>query len=378
MNPTLNFQVGNVRNIPWLNKQIKIVGQQVKALALKAVSLSRTDWDSYETSWDFTELPLLKSDYHEPTIREPYQRLRAHWWEMTREMQRLEEENNRIFIEAYGLQDELTPEVPLSEITLTCNPYYRYGGDKSEEELEELLLLDTIKEYISYAVGCMFGRYSLDEEGLVFAGGDFDPSVYKTFPADQNNVIPILADDYFSDDIVTRFVDFVRITFSEETLEENLNFIADTLGRRKKETARDTIRRYFLNDFYKDHVRTYKKRPIYWLFTSSGRGKAFNALVYLHRYQPDTVAILRTDYLHRLQDVLEVEKQQLQRIINEEAGSRSARSADKKLTQLERQLQELNKYEELVHHYADMRIDLDLDDGVKVNYAKLGELLANI
>ncbi|MGI6487285.1 MAG: class I SAM-dependent DNA methyltransferase [Syntrophothermaceae bacterium] len=342
------------------------------------MSSSRIDWDSYETSWDFTELPLLKSDYHEPTIRETYQRLRAHWWEMTREMQRLEEENNRIFIEAYGLQDELTPEVPLSEITLTCNPYYRYGGDKSEEELEELLLLDTIKEYISYAVGCMFGRYSLDEEGLVFAGGDFDPSVYKTFPADQNNVIPILADDYFSDDIVTRFVDFVRITFSEETLEENLNFIADTLGRRKKETARDTIRRYFLNDFYKDHVRTYKKRPIYWLFTSSGRGKAFNALVYLHRYQPDTVAILRTDYLHRLQDVLEVEKQQLQRIINEEAGSRSARSADKKLTQLERQLQELNKYEELVHHYADMRIDLDLDDGVKVNYAKLGELLANI
>ncbi|NMA64500.1 MAG: class I SAM-dependent DNA methyltransferase, partial [Syntrophomonadaceae bacterium] len=159
---------------------------------------------------------------------------------------------------------------------------------------------------------------------------------------------------------------------------ENLNFIADTLGRRKKETARDTIRRYFLNDFYKDHVRTYKKRPIYWLFTSSGRGKAFNALVYLHRYQPDTVAILRTDYLHRLQDVLEVEKQHLQRIINEEAGSRSARSADKKLARLDRQLQELNKYEEVVHHYADMRIDLDLDDGVKVNYAKLGELLAKI
>ena len=377
INPTLNYQVENILALP-LHKDIFKFKIQIKTLMDNIVLMARIDWDSYETSWDFTELPLLKSDYHEPTIRETYQRLRAHWWEMTREMQRLEEENNRIFIEAYGLQDELTPEVPLSEITLTCNPYYRYGGDKSEEELEELLLLDTIKEYISYAVGCMFGRYSLDEEGLVFAGGDFDPSVYKTFPADQNNVIPILADDYFSDDIVTRFVDFVRITFSEETLEENLNFIADTLGRRKKETARDTIRRYFLNDFYKDHVRTYKKRPIYWLFTSSGRGKAFNALVYLHRYQPDTVAILRTDYLHRLQDVLEVEKQHLQRIINEEAGSRSARSADKKLARLDRQLQELNKYEEVVHHYADMRIDLDLDDGVKVNYAKLGELLAKI
>lgn len=374
LNPTLNTTVGDVLALPFISESID---ESVVITLERCLEISKIDWDSYETSWDFTELPLLKSDYHEPTIRETYQRLRAHWWEMTREMQRLEEENNRIFIEAYGLQDELTPEVPLSEITLTCNPYYRYGGDKSEEELEELLLLDTIKEYISYAVGCMFGRYSLDEEGLVFAGGDFDPSVYKTFPADQNNVIPILADDYFSDDIVTRFVDFVRITFGEETLEENLNFIADTLGRRKKETARDTIRRYFLNDFYKDHVRTYKKRPIYWLFTS-GRRKAFNALVYLHRYQPDTVAILRTDYLHRLQDVLEVEKQHLQRIINEEAGSRSARSADRKLARLDRQLQELNKYEEIVHHYADMRIDLDLDDGVKVNYAKLGELLAKI
>jgi len=223
----------------------------------------------------------------------------------------------------------------------------------------------------------MFGRYSLDQEGLAFAGGDFAPSLYKTFPADRDNVIPILAEDYFSDDIVTRFVDFVRITFGERTLEENLEFIADTLGRRAKETARDTIRRYFLNDFYKDHVQTYKKRPIYWLFTS-GKEKAFNVLVYLHRYQPDTVAILRTDYLHRLQDVLEVEKQHLQRTINDEPGSSSARKAAKELTRLDKQILELKKYEEIVHHYADMRIPLDLDDGVKVNYAKLGELLAKI
>jgi type II restriction/modification system DNA methylase subunit YeeA len=378
MNPTLNFQVGNVASIPFLQTELKSLRKQIDSTVKELIAISRTDWDSYETSWDFTELPLLKPEYHEPTIRETYQRLRVHWREMTRGMQCLEEENNRIFIEAYGLQDELTPEVPLSEITLTCNPYYRYGGDKSEEELEERLLLDTIKEYISYAVGCMFGRYSLDKKGLVFAGGDFDPSLYKTFPADENNIIPILADDYFSDDIVTRFIDFVRITFGQTTLEENLEFIANTLGRRAKETARDTIRRYFLNDFYKDHVQTYKKRPVYWLFTSSGRGKAFNALVYLHRYQPDTVAILRTDYLHRLQDALEVEKQHLQRIINDEAGSRSARKAAKELTRLDKQILELKKYEELVHHYADMRIPLDLDDGVKVNYAKLDELLAKI
>lgn len=377
LNPTLNFQAGNIGDLPLLPLEYsaEIIANTIINDLVKAC---KSDWDSYETSWDFTEFPLLKPNYHEPTIQKTYQRLRTHWWEMTREMQRLEEENNRIFIEAYGLQDELTPEVPLSEITLTCNPYYRYGGDKSEEELEERLLLDTIKEYISYAVGCMFGRYSLDKKGLVFAGGDFDPSLYKTFPADENNIIPILADDYFSDDIVTRFIDFVRITFGQTTLEENLEFIANTLGRRAKETARDTIRRYFLNDFYKDHVQTYKKRPVYWLFTSSGRGKAFNALVYLHRYQPDTVAILRTDYLHRLQDALEVEKQHLQRIINDEAGSRSARKAAKELTRLDKQILELKKYEELVHHYADMRIPLDLDDGVKVNYAKLDELLAKI
>jgi type II restriction/modification system DNA methylase subunit YeeA len=373
ISPTLNFEAGQIALLPILKMDRTQFTERVMGL----IRYAKYDWDSYETSWDFTEFPLLKPEYHEPTIRETYQNLRAHWQKMTLEMQRLEEENNRLFIEAYGLQDELTPEVPLSEITLTCNPYYRYGPNKSEEELEERLLLDTIKEYISYAVGCMFGRYSLDQEGLAFAGGDFEPSLYKTFPADRDNVIPILEEDYFSDDIITRFVDFVRITFGQATLEENLEFIADTLGKRAKETARDTIRRYFLNDFYKDHVQTYKKRPIYWLFTS-GKEKAFNVLVYLHRYQPDTVAILRTDYLHRLQDVLEVEKQHLQRTINDEPGTSSARKAAKELTQLDKQTLELKKYEELVHHYADMRIPLDLDDGVKVNYAKLGELLAKI
>lgn len=378
LNPTLNLQIADVVRLPIPSNENLVDNSFFNNDIPKLILLAQNDWDSYETSWDFTELPLLKEEYHEPTLEETYKKLRDHWWEMTLEMQRLEEENNRIFIEAYGLQDELTPEVPLPEITLTCNPYYRYGGDKSEAELEELLLLDTIKEYISYAVGCMLGRYSLDQEGLAYAGGEFDPSLYKTFPVKEDNIIPILAEDYFGDDIVSRFVDFVSITFGAASLEKNLDFIADTLGRRRKETSRDTIRRYFLNDFYKDHVRTYKKRPIYWLFTSGGRGKAFNGLVYLHRYQEDTIATLRTDYLHRLQEILEVEKGQLQRIINEEAGSPSTRKADKKLNKVDKQIIELKKYEELVHHYADMRIELDLDDGVKVNYAKLQDLLANI
>ena len=372
LSPTLNFQPGDIGKVLFLTKCFSI-----NSNSDNCVKLSRFDWDSYETSWDFTILPLIKPEYRQSSIQETYNDLRTHWWELTLEMQQLEEENNRIFIEAYGLQDELTPEVPLSEITLTCNPYYRYGGDRSEEELERLLLLDTIKEYISYAVGCMLGRYSLDKEGLVFAGGEFDPAQYKTFPADRDNVIPVLAEDYFKDDIVTRFVDFVRLTFGPEKLEENLDFIADTLGRKASESARDSIRRYLVNDFYKDHLKTYKKRPIYWMF-SSGKEKAFNCLIYLHRYQPDTIATIRTEYLHRLQEALEVEKQHLQRVIDEEAGNRAARNAVKSMVKLDKQIAELKKYEELIHHYADMGIDIDLDDGVKVNYAKFDGLLAKI
>lgn len=370
--PTLNFQPGDISRAAFP----KAFKNRI-TYADNCVEISKNDWNSYETSWDFTRLPLLQPERHNPLLKQTYESLRDSWNAMTLEMQRLEEENNRIFIDAYGLQDELTPDVPLSETTLTCNPYYRYGSNKTDEELEALLLTDTIKEYISYAVGCMLGRYSLDEEGLIFAGGDFDPDHYKTFPADKDNVIPVLTDDYFKDDIVARLVDFVRITFSASTQDQNLDFIADAVGRKSNETARDTIRRYFVNDFYKDHVRMYKKRPIYWMFTS-GKEKAFNCLVYLHRYRPDTVATLRTDYLHRLQDYLEVERKNLQRVVAEEAGSPSARSAARRLPKLDKQIQELTKYDELVHHYADMRIDLDLDDGVKVNYAKLQELLARI
>jgi type II restriction/modification system DNA methylase subunit YeeA len=374
LNPTIAFQVGDISNLPVSKNKHEIINTSI---GNRLLNISIMDWDSYETSWDFTVLPLLKPEYYLPSIQGTYNNLRSHWREMTQEMQQLEEKNNLIFIEAYGLQDELTPEVPLSEITLTCNPYYRYGGNWSEEELERLLLLDTIKEYISYAVGCMLGRYSLDKEGLAFAGGEFDPAQYKTYPADRDNVIPVLAEDYFKDDIVTRFVDFVRLTFGPEKLEENLDFIADTLGRKASESARDSIRRYFVNDFYKDHLKTYKKRPIYWMF-SSGKEKAFNCLIYLHRYQPDTIATIRTEYLHRLQEALEVEKQHLQRVIDEEAGTRAARNAVKSMVKLDKQIAELKKYEELIHHYADMGIAIDLDDGVKVNYAKFDGLLAKI
>jgi len=218
LSPTLNYEAEHLCKLPILDS-VLIHEKLIVIVVQKIIELSKSDWDSYETSWDFTTLPLLQPEYHQPTLRETYTKLRAHWKEMTLEMQRLEEENNRIFIEAYGLQDELMPDVPLLEITLTCNPHYRYNGDKSEEELEALLLTDTIKEFISYAVGCMFGRYSLDKPGLVLANQGEKIGVYlkqvpePSFMPDADNIIPILEDEYFEDDIVDRFKEFLKVTF---------------------------------------------------------------------------------------------------------------------------------------------------------------------
>ena len=227
------------------------------------IDLSKTDWDSYETSWDFTTLPLRSPDYLAPTIEASYQKLRTHWQEMTNEMLSLEEENNRIFIEAYGLQDELTPDVPLSEITLTCNPHYRYDANKPEEELEALLRTDTIKELISYAVGCMFGRYSLDTPGLILAnqGETVDDYLSQipepSFTPDDDNIIPVLDDEYFTDDIVFRFKDFLKTVFGEKTLSQNLDYIAKALTGKNTSSPEKVIRDYFLKDFFKDHLQRY-------------------------------------------------------------------------------------------------------------------------
>jgi type II restriction/modification system DNA methylase subunit YeeA len=293
---------------------------------------------------------------------------------MTLEMQRLEEENNRIFIEAYGLQDELTPDVPLSEITLTCNPYYRYNGDRSEEELEVLLLTDTIKEFISYAVGCMFGRYSLDKPGLVLANqgekiGDYLEQVPEpSFMPDADNIIPILEDEYFEDDIIGRFKEFLKVTFGEDTLSENLDFIAEALGGNGKKSSEAVIRDYFLKSFYKDHMRMYKKRPIYWLF-SSGKGKAFNALIYMHRYNKETLAMMRTDYLLELEGKLDAKREMIKADIGKDAQEKA---------RLGKMIEEIMAYDELLKNKADEYIEIDLDDGVKVNYGKFEGLVEKI
>ena len=273
-----------------------------------------------------------------------------------------EEELNRIFIEIYGLQDELTPDVEDRDVTVR----------KADLQRE-------IKSLISYAVGCMFGRYSVDVEGLCYAGGEWDASKYKTIIPDSDNIIPICDDDYFDDDIVGKFVDFVRKVYGEETLEENLHFVADALGG--KGTSREVIRNYFLNDFFSDHCSTYSvtgsgKRPIYWLF-SSGKKNGFKALIYMHRYQPDLLARMRTDYVHEQQERYRTQLQMLE--ISAQSATPSERvKLNKQNTKLKDQALEIQKYEEKIHHLADQMISIDLDDGVKVNYAKFQDVLEKI
>lgn len=268
-----------------------------------------------------------------------------------------EEELNRIFIDIYGLQDELTPEVEDKDVTVR-------KADLGRE----------IRSLISYAVGCMFGRYSLDVEGLAYAGGEWDASKYTTFPADKDNIIPICDDDYFDDDITGRFIKWVGIVYGKETLEQNLKFIADALGG--KGTPREVIRNYFLNEFYQNHLKIYQKRPIYWLF-DSGKKNGFKALIYMHRYQPDTIARMRTDYVHEQQSRYRTAIADLERRIAS-AGAGERVKLTKQLSKLGEQAEELRIYEEKIHHLADRMIRIDLDDGVKHNYALFGDVLAKI
>jgi len=272
-------------------------------------------------------------------------------------LKRNEEELNRIFIDIYGLQDELTPVVEDKDVTVRC-------ADLGRE----------IRSLISYAVGCMFGRYSLDTEGLAYAGGDWDAGKYHSFIPDKDNILPICDDEYFDDDILGRFVDFVRVVFGAETLEENLKFIADALGGNG--TPREVIRNYFLNDFYKDHCKIYQKRPIYWLF-DSGKKNGFKALCYMHRYSRDLLAKLRTDYVHEQQERYRTQLSHISAALNTATGSERARLL-KQQDKLTEQLKEITAFEEKVHHLADQNIEIDLDDGVKKNYEIFADVLAKI
>lgn len=346
LNSTISLQIGDVASIPVAidNNQF----EHVKELSQDCVDICMNEWNSYETAWDFQHHPLV---YKTVTIAETFAKWQADCDNHFNQLKTNEEELNGIFIDIYGLQDELTPEVEDKDITVR-------KADLSRD----------IRSFVSYAVGCMFGRYSLDEEGLIYAGGEWDSNKYKTFLPDNDTCIPITDEEYFSDDIVGRFVEFVRTVYGADTLEENLDFIANALGN-KGTTSREVIRNYFLRDFYKDHLKTYQKRPIYWMF-DSGKQNGFKALIYMHRYDADTVGRVRTDYLHQAQRYVETAMQSAQYTIDNASSASEKSKATKAVTKYTKQLAEMKIYDEAIAHIANQRIKIDLDDGVKVNYAK--------
>ena len=384
--PTLDFNVGDIRKIP-----IRVSDHDRECLHRNFLDIqvaSKEDWDNHETSWEFSTFPILKFGSTKVTIRDCYKKSRELWNDATHRVQELEKSNNRIFADAYGLNDEITGDVPLNEVTLTCNPHYYYGRNKAQVELETMLRCDTIVELLSYAAGCMMGRYSLDKSGLILASqGEtiqdyFNQMPSPSFAPDENAILPLTDQEWFSDDATNRFREFIRTVWGEEHLQENLDFVAESLSLhaikpKRGESAPDTIRRYLSTQFYKDHLRTYKKRPIYWLF-SSGKQKAFECLVYLHRYNESTLARMRTEYVIPLSAKLNAYADKLEQDKDASTSTAETKRLEKEVATLHKQQTELAEFDEKLRHYADRRISLDLDDGVKVNYGKFGDLLAEV
>lgn len=365
LNPTLNNIVTDVLNLPY---DKGLFPEGINGIVSNNIDISQIDWNFFETSRDFPKPPLLTHKNNAATIEAVFQNWSDFAEAQFNQLKKNEEELNRIFIDIYGLQDELTPEVEDKDVTVS----------KADRERD-------IKSFISYAVGCMFGRYSLNHDGLIYAGGEFDEKFQlqngaweinagdgwnqSSVPIAKDNIIPITDGDYFEDGMLERFVDFLKVSFGVDTLEKNLNYIAESLGQRATETPRQAIRRYFLRDFYRDHVRIYKKRPIYWLF-NSGRENGFKALIYMHRYDPLTVARVRTDYLHPLQKKYEAEMNHLDILLDSDLSSREKAVARKQKEVIRKRLQECLLYDQAIAHVANQQIAIDLDDGVKVNYAK--------
>lgn len=347
LNPTVNLQVADVSELPVIidnNKKVRI-----DKLVRDCIEISKKDWDSFETSWDFKKHPFLNNTSETAEVFDLWQKYTENQFNQLKANQ---EELNCMFIIIYSLQDELTPEVQDKDVTV----------HRADLEWD-------IRSLVSYAVGCMFGRYSLDNEGLVYAGGEWDGSKYSTFIPDKDNILPITDEEYFEDDVVGLFCAFLKKTFGADALEENLDFIAKALGN-KGNSSREIIRNYFIKDFFKDHCKIYQKKPIYWMF-DSGKADGFKALIYMHRYNEDTIGNLRIDYLHRMQRVYESEISSMQETINNSIDAREVSAATKRKEKLVKQLKETKEYDEKIAHLALARIAIDLDDGVKVNYEKV-------
>lgn len=362
LSPTMNFQAGDIDKVPFIYDEIS--SKNVIEIVNTCITLSKNDWESLEISWDFEWHPLVKTGFSRShwnadnvTIEKCFRAWTDECDQRFEQLKENEEELNRIFIDIYGLQDELTPEVEDKDVTVRRADLQR-----------------DIKSLLSYAVGCMFGRYSLSSTGLAYAGGTWDEQKYEKFKPDADNVIPLTDEEYLEDDIVSRLCEFLKVVYGEQTLEENLDFIAKALGN-KGDSSREIIRNYFLNDFFKDHCQTYSvtgsgKRPIYWLF-DSGKNNGFKALIYLHRYNADTIGNLRIDYLHRMQRIYESEMSRMQDMIDHSTNAREVAQATKRREKLTKQLKECREYDEKLAHLALSRIELDLDDGVKKNYRKI-------
>ncbi len=361
--PSMTFLTGDIENLPF-KVLSSAVTDSVHAVVNECVSLARVDWDNFETSWDFRDQPLLRQGLKGVTLEASWRNWEAQSTAAIRRMQELETENNRLFISAYGLEGELQPEVPEEQITLARPDACR-----------------DIAAILSYAIGCMMGRYSLDKPGLIYAHSgnrDFDPTQYLTFPADADGIIPLLDTDWgFQDDAATRVVQFIGAAWPREHLEENLKFLADSLGPSGSDQPRETIRRYLATGFYKNHLQIYKRRPIYWLF-SSGKQRAFQCLVYLHRYHEGTLARMRTEYVIPLQGKLVSRIEQLEGDKTKATSTSHRKKLQKEQDDLKKQQAELRAFDEKLKHAADQKISLDLDDGVKVNYGKFGDLLAEV
>lgn len=346
-NEGLNYNQGDIAKLPIVKSEIE---DKVCKKVMETVEISKAEWDSFETSWDFQKHPLIS--YAVDKVSTSFEMWSKECAERFNQLKANEEELNRIFIDIYRLQDELTPEVEDKDVTVR------------QADLQR-----DIKSLISYAVGCMFGRYSLDEDGLAYAGGEWNDSKYDTFIPDEDNCIPITDEEYFEDDIVGLFCAWLKKVYGEDTLEENLDFIANALGNKGK-TSREIIRNYFLTDFIKDHIKTYQKRPIYWLF-DSGKQNGFKALVYMHRWNADTIGNVRVEYLHRIQRVYEKEITRMQEIIDNSHDNKEISNATKRKEKLQKQIKETKDYDAKIAHLALSRIDIDLDGGVKVNYEKV-------
>jgi type II restriction/modification system DNA methylase subunit YeeA len=387
--PTLDFNVGDIRRIPVsLDNSSKEI---IHSNYLEIIRLSREDWDAFETSWDFIESPLLKVG--ETSISCSFLQYYEYGTSCTKKILELELNNNYVLAKAYGLFDEIGEIFLDDSISINRNPKYRYGKDFNENELYARLRSDTLAELISYSIGCLMGRYSLDREGLVYAQSrnvGFQEltaeGAYVKFPADEDGIIPLTDQEWFKDDATNRFREFVQVVWGEEHLQENLDFVAESLclnaikplsKKGQSESALETIRRYLSTQFYKDHLKTYKKRPIYWLF-SSGKQKAFECLVYLHRYNEGTLSRMRTEYVTPLLGKYDAYAEQLEKQIETADSTSEANRFKKELDALIKKQVELRDFDDKLKHYADMRISLDLDDGVKVNYGKFGDLLADV